>query len=171
MRLLPILALTTSALGDAAAARETVQDAALSARKLLHKESILTISSIFDPTVNPTLAGQPFAYPPSSSLNPLATFNSRLTEYYADCSSDGNPTLLLMNLEITTRNMNHGSPLAISIETTPPKGIYSVASLPRMNMNGRMEKLTSKKEVSLPKGWGVNGVGGRCVEVLFGETS
>ena len=63
MRLLPILALATSALG-AAAARETVQDAALSARRLLHKESILTISSIFDPTVNPTLAGQPFAYLP-----------------------------------------------------------------------------------------------------------
>jgi hypothetical protein len=147
MRLLPILALTTSALAAAAAAaRETVQDAALSARKLLHKESILTISSIFDPTVNPTLAGQPFAYTPILPSSGNSNY-SRLTEYYADCSSDGNPTLLLMNLEITTRNMNHGSPLAISIETTPPKGIYSVASLPRMNMNGRMEKLTSKKEV------------------------
>jgi len=52
-----------------------------------------------------------------------------------------------MNLEITTRNMNHGSPLAITIETTPPKGIYSVASLPRMNLNGRMEQLVTKKEV------------------------
>jgi len=63
MKLLWILALAISAL----AARETVQDAALSARKLLHTESILTISSIFDSTVNPTLAGQPFAYAPSAS--------------------------------------------------------------------------------------------------------
>jgi hypothetical protein len=52
-----------------------------------------------------------------------------------------------MNLEITTRNLNHGSPLSVSIDTTPPKGTYSIASLPRMNLNGRMEKLESKKEV------------------------
>jgi hypothetical protein len=44
------------------AARETVQEAALSARNLLHKESILTLSSIFTEDVNPSLAGQPFAY-------------------------------------------------------------------------------------------------------------
>ena len=44
------------------AARETVQDAALSARNLLRKETILTLSSIFKADVNPTLAGQPFAY-------------------------------------------------------------------------------------------------------------
>ena len=44
------------------AARETVQEAALSARNLLHKESILTLSSIFKADVNPALAGQPFAY-------------------------------------------------------------------------------------------------------------
>jgi hypothetical protein len=43
-------------------ARETVQEAALSARNLLRKESILTLSSIFKTDVNPTLAGQPFAY-------------------------------------------------------------------------------------------------------------
>jgi hypothetical protein len=68
--------------------------------------------------------------------------------------------------------MNHGSPLAITIETTPPKGIYSVASLPRMNLNGRMEQLVTKEEVPSPeKRGGVNGVGRRCVEVLFGETS
>jgi len=72
MKLVIALALATSVL----AARETVQDAALSARKLLHKESILTISSIFDSTVNPTLAGQPFAYPPSSLASPLLVSNS-----------------------------------------------------------------------------------------------
>jgi hypothetical protein len=72
-----------------------------------------------------------------------------LTEYYADCSSDGTPTLLLMDLEITTRNLNHGSPLSVSIDTTPPKGIYSIASLPRMNLNGHMTKITGEKEVAL----------------------
>jgi hypothetical protein len=75
--------------------------------------------------------------------------NCRLTEYYCDCSKDGTPTLLLMDLEITTRNLKNGSPLAVSIDTTPPKGIYSVASLPRMNLNGRMVKVEGEKEVRL----------------------
>lgn len=43
--------------------------------------------------------------------------------------------------------MGHGSPLSVSIDTTPPKGIYSIASLPRMNLNGRMELVQGKKEV------------------------
>jgi hypothetical protein len=55
-----------------------------------------------------------------------------------------------MDLEITTRNMGHGSPLSVSIDTTPPKGIYSIASLPRMNLNGRMELVKGKKEVHTP---------------------
>src|SRR5204863_4360111 len=83
------------------AARETVQEATLSARNLLRKESILTLSSIFRADVNPTLAGQPFAYPPPPKVNTDIHIYS-LTEYYADCSTDGNPTILLMNLEITT---------------------------------------------------------------------
>jgi hypothetical protein len=45
----------------AAAARETVYEAAKSARNLLRKESVFTISSIFKEGVNPSLAGQPFA--------------------------------------------------------------------------------------------------------------
>jgi hypothetical protein len=52
-----------------------------------------------------------------------------------------------MDLEITTRNLKNGSPLGVSIDTTPPKGIYSVASLPRMNLNGRMVKVEGEKEV------------------------
>jgi len=52
-----------------------------------------------------------------------------------------------MNLEMTTRNLNHGSALSVCIETTPPKGIYSVASLPRMNLNGQMVKLEDKEDV------------------------
>jgi hypothetical protein len=54
-----------------------------------------------------------------------------------------------MNVEITTKNLNHGSPLSLTIDTTPPKGIYSVASLPRMNLNGRMIKIKNKEEVFL----------------------
>jgi hypothetical protein len=55
---LALLLAATNAFG----ARETIQDAALHARQLLHGESVMTLTSIFDPDVNPTLAGQPFAY-------------------------------------------------------------------------------------------------------------
>jgi hypothetical protein len=46
----------------ALASRETVRDAALSARKLLRNESVLVLSSIFEHEVNPALTGQPIGY-------------------------------------------------------------------------------------------------------------
>jgi hypothetical protein len=58
MRFLVVLA---SAVSGALALRETVQQAAVHARSVLHKESILTLSSVFSEQVNPALAGQPFA--------------------------------------------------------------------------------------------------------------
>lgn len=64
MKSLALLALVAS---SAAALRETVQDAALHARQLLYNESVLTLTSIFSESVNPSLAGQPFAYSPSPS--------------------------------------------------------------------------------------------------------
>ena len=65
-----LFALASLAVLAAAAtvARETVQEAALSARKLLRKESVLILSSIFKADVNPTLTGQPFAYTPTSII-------------------------------------------------------------------------------------------------------
>jgi hypothetical protein len=73
-----------------------------------------------------------------------------------------------MNLEITTRNLNHGSPLSVSIDTTPPKGVYSIASLPRMNLNGRMEKINGTKEVRSSIRLIV---GTKSVEMLFASSS
>ena len=102
----------------------------------------MTLTSIFDPDVNPTLAGQPFAYAYS-----MRRAYDRLTEYYCDCSADGTPTVLLLEPAITTRNMKHGSPMSACIDSTAPNGTYSKASLPRMNLNGVMTKIEGKKEV------------------------
>jgi len=52
-----------------------------------------------------------------------------------------------MDLEITTRNLKHGSPMSACVDSTAPKGTYSKASLPRMNLNGVISKLETKKEV------------------------
>ena len=58
---------------SAYALRETVQQAALHARRLLHDETILTLSSVFSEEVNSVLAGQPFAW---VSLFPLRRLSS-----------------------------------------------------------------------------------------------
>ena len=57
-----VILLASIAVSLVLAARETIQEAAVSARTLLYKENIFTLSSIFEANVNPTLAGQPFAY-------------------------------------------------------------------------------------------------------------
>jgi hypothetical protein len=62
--MMKLFLIASLAVSSAFTLRETVQEAALHARTLLHKESILTLSSIFKESVNPGLAGQPFAYVP-----------------------------------------------------------------------------------------------------------
>ena len=71
----------------------------------------------------------------------------RLTEYYADCSADGQPTILLLDLEVTVRNHNFGSPIAFSVQQSYNKTTYSPASLRRMNLNGKIVKLSSEDSI------------------------
>jgi Pyridoxamine 5'-phosphate oxidase len=54
--------------------------------------------------------------------------------------------MLLVNLALITRNWAHGSPVSLTVGTTPPPGILSPASLPRMSLNGRLEKITDRGE-------------------------
>lgn len=65
--------------------------------------------------------------------------------------------LLLMDIGMSMRNFIHGSPLSVSIGTTPPKGVYSAVSLPRMNLNGRVARITDREEVLA-----------RCIELMSG---
>lgn len=60
----------------------TVKEAAVQARQLLRSESISTLSTIFPKGDPHGLEGQPIG----------------LMDYYADCSADGNPTLLSMSI-------------------------------------------------------------------------
>jgi hypothetical protein len=60
----------------------TVKEAAVQARKLLKSESIATLSTVFPEDEPHGLAGQPIG----------------LMDYYADCSTTGNPTLLAMGI-------------------------------------------------------------------------
>lgn len=60
----------------------TVSQAAVQARKLLLTEKISTLSTVFPSGEKHGLEGKPFG----------------LMDYYADCSEDGNPTLLAIKI-------------------------------------------------------------------------
>lgn len=70
-------------LDDVTSARiPTVKEAAIQARQLLRSESIGTLSTIFPKGDPHGLDGQPIG----------------LMDYYADCSENGNPTLLAVGI-------------------------------------------------------------------------
>ena len=60
----------------------TLEQAAVQARKLLRAESIATLATVFPAGEVHGLEGQPFG----------------IMDYYADCSSDGAPTVLGMKI-------------------------------------------------------------------------
>lgn len=60
----------------------TVEQAAIQARKLLLSETVATLSTTYPSGERHGLEGQPIG----------------LMDYYADCSEDGNPTLLGMKI-------------------------------------------------------------------------
>lgn len=60
----------------------TVKEAAVQARQLLRSESIATLSTVFPKGEPHGLDGLPIG----------------LMDYYADCSEDGNPTLLAIGI-------------------------------------------------------------------------
>lgn len=66
----------------ASASVPTVKEAALQARQLLRSESIGTLSTVFPKGDPHGLDGQPIG----------------LMDYYADCSENGNPTLLAVGI-------------------------------------------------------------------------
>lgn len=83
------------------AQRQTLHEAALDARRLIHNESEGTLLSVYQANVAPIpqLIGTPIG----------------IMEYFADCSADGSPSLLMLDIAPATKNYNAGSPLTLSL--------------------------------------------------------
>lgn len=111
--------------------RQTIDEAIVAARHMVHHETIGTLGSTFTSEVNSDLAGQPFA----------------LMDYFADCSDNGNPTLIMMTVEISFRNNMHGSKLTLSLRQHPEEPVYSIARLPRLALFGNVTEVTDESEV------------------------
>lgn len=84
-----------------AAQRQTQAEAALDARKMISQESEGTLLSVYQAEVAPheDLIGSPIG----------------IMEYFADCSDDGSPTMLMLEIAPAMRNYRAGSYLTLSL--------------------------------------------------------
>lgn len=112
-----------------AAQRQTVEEAAVDARHMLMQESEGTLLSVYQSGVapDPRLVGVPIG----------------IMEYFADCSKDGSPTMLMLDIAPATRNYKAGSNLTLSL-----RDHYYDNPLQhgRMYMVGSLSEVTDAKE-------------------------
>ena len=105
------------------------------ALRILRLENIGTLSSVF------TEKGMNQRTPQNVLGSSIA-----LMDYFADCESSGNPTLIEFPISYTFRNAETGSNLTLSVRWTPPSKRYIPAALPRFALIGKLERM-SKEDV------------------------
>ena len=141
----------------------TSYESAVMARRILHLTPLGTLSTVF-PSPG-SLENRP------SGLHGMPI---GLMDYIADCESDGNPTILAVNIATSFKNVAAGSNISLAIQWTPPyppsKRIsfpyfsifsssdpkptpYSAANLPRFSLIGYLEKIHGgiAKQIQLAK--------------------
>ncbi|KAK9324461.1 pyridoxamine 5'-phosphate oxidase-domain-containing protein [Lipomyces orientalis] len=113
--------------------RPTMDEAAVQVRKLVYKESLADLNTVFQ---DGDLAGSAIG----------------LLEYYADCDTDGSLTLLMVEVGYTFKNWKAGSPVSLSIRYTPPFGhSVSPASEPRASLKGSLSFIPEDDEEAIKR--------------------
>ncbi|KAF2465883.1 uncharacterized protein BDR25DRAFT_294435 [Lindgomyces ingoldianus] len=116
----------------------TVHESAIQARRILHLETIGTLSTIFPSTQRAENR------PLDVSGTPIG-----LMDYFGDCEpSTGNPTILAISIATSFKNVAAGSNITLSLRWHPPYSRhrpYSAASLPRYSLVGHLEYLTPEE--------------------------
>ena len=112
----------------------TVHESAVLARRILDQEKIGTLSTVF-----PTLHSAE-RRPSDVEGSPIG-----LSDYFANCEPDtGNPTILELPIATSFKNVQAGSNISLSLRWHAPyKHWYSVASMPRFNLVGYLEEITT----------------------------
>lgn len=126
----------------------TVHESAIQARRILHLETIGTLSTIF-----------PSASFPSITENRPADVGGApigLMDYFGDCEPNtGNPTILAISIATSFKNVAAGSNITLSLRWHPPFSHFkpprhiSAASLPRFSLVGHLEELNQAEAESL----------------------
>lgn len=129
----------------------TSYESAIMARRILHLTPLGTLSTVFPSTKSRENR------PSGLHGTPIG-----LMDYVADCESEGNPTILAINIATSFKNVAAGSNISLALQWTPPyppsKRIsfpyfslfsdtdpaptpYSAANLPRFSLIGYLEKI------------------------------
>ncbi|BFZ53091.1 hypothetical protein PYCC9005_000114 [Savitreella phatthalungensis] len=123
------VALAAACLSACAAQRQTMEEAAVDARRILANESEGVLLSVYQEAVAPDeeLVGAPIG----------------IMEYFADCSDDGSPTLLVLDIAPNTRNYKAGSKLTLTLrDHSQPNPLQHG----RMYIVGSLERVEGRKE-------------------------
>ena len=96
-----ITTLFTFSLHAIAAQRQTVNEAARDARRIVAQESEGVLLSVYQAGIapDPALIGAPIG----------------IMEYFADCSDDGSPTMLMLDIAPAMKNYRAGSSLTLTL--------------------------------------------------------
>ncbi|KAJ4297567.1 hypothetical protein N0V90_005459 [Kalmusia sp. IMI 367209] len=113
----------------------TVHESAVQARRILHLETIGTLSTIFPSTHSAEQR------PSDVGGSPIG-----LMDYFGDCEPDtGNPTILAISIATSFKNVEAGSNISLSLRWHAPYNRpYSAAGVPRFNLVGYLEELTNE---------------------------
>lgn len=117
----------------------TVHESAVQARRILHLESIGTLSTIF-----------PSQHSAENRPSDVSGAPIGLMDYFADCESEtGNPTILAIAIATSFKNVAAGSNITLSLRWHPPSNRrYSAAAIPRFSLVGYLEDISLKDVVS-----------------------
>jgi hypothetical protein len=109
----------------------TVHESAVMARRILRLETIGTLSTTFPDS------SSDYRRPKDVSGKPFG-----LMDYFGDCESKGNPTILAMPIASNFRNVAAGSNMTLSLQWHPPVNRpYSAAEMPRFALIGYLERI------------------------------
>ena len=118
----------------------SIHESAIQARRILHLESIGTLSTIFPS--RGAAAPAPLENRPSDvSGAPIG-----LMDYFGDYEpGTGDPTILAISIATSFKNVASGSNITLSLRWHPPyassRRPYSAAALPRFSLVGRLEEI------------------------------
>ena len=112
----------------------TIHESAVLARRILDREKIGTLSTVF-----------PIAHSAENRPSDVGGSPIGLPDYFANCEPEtGNPTILELPIATSFKNVQAGSNISLSLRWHAPyKHWYSVASVPRFNLVGYLEEFTS----------------------------
>lgn len=118
----------------------TIHESAVLARRILHLQSIGTLSTRF-----PAADHQADALPSYYGRRPqdVAGAPIGLIDYFADCEPhSGNPTLLAVSIATSFRNEAAGSNISLSVRWEPAyRHPYAALSMPRYSLIGYLEDI------------------------------